>query len=494
MDFNATIISHAGWRARLEGAVSGVERVEADEVGRTDLCELGATVGAGRARQDLPADIHDALVTMHDRFHEVAAQVARDVTAGRTDDARASLRIDGEFSRTSSALVRMLSALTAGDQALARTVEIDRPAEPRVVEPHDNPYRKGALVMLGFAVCLAAVGLICGFVLSGPWIVAFSLVMAVVLPTALFILIKNLLILPIVAPVRDIADRLHLGELPKGGVTWTARARIDEHMDRLEYRQALMTHLVASNAANVAAVADSLAAEIADVSRAAESATSATSEISDSVTSISQAVDELSAAIREISRAVENSSTLSGSVRSSMSTTARDVGQLEDAATSVSQVVELIDAIASQTNMLALNATIESARAGELGKGFAVVAGEVKDLAGETGSATRDIGERIGHIRGLSASMMTSFSSLDSDINSLDEQQSMMAAMATQQAGTVATISARASESSGALRDVTTRIGGVSSTMAGTRQLAAVSQDTARQLSGLAEEMDQLLR
>ena len=61
----------------------------------------------------------------------------------------------------------------------------------------------------------------------------------------------------------------------------------------------------------------------------------------------------------------------------------------------VGEVVEQIEAIAKQTKMLALNATIEAPRAGESGKGFAVVAGEVKALAGQTSTATKEIGELL---------------------------------------------------------------------------------------------------
>lgn len=64
---------------------------------------------------------------------------------------------------------------------------------------------------------------------------------------------------------------------------------------------------------------------------------------------------------------------------------------VQEALDNVTKVVNGIGAIASQTNLLALNATIEAARAGEAGKGFAVVASEVKELAGQTTSATRKI-------------------------------------------------------------------------------------------------------
>ncbi|NOU99679.1 HAMP domain-containing protein [Paenibacillus sp. LMG 31457] len=60
-------------------------------------------------------------------------------------------------------------------------------------------------------------------------------------------------------------------------------------------------------------------------------------------------------------------------------------------AAGITNVTRAISEIAEQTNLLSLNASIEAARAGEHGRGFAVVAQEVRKLAEESTSLTREV-------------------------------------------------------------------------------------------------------
>jgi predicted nucleic acid-binding Zn-ribbon protein len=161
-----------------------------------------------------------------------------------------------------------------------------------------------------------------------------------------------------------------------------------------------------------------------------------TEEITVALRSVSESMEQMSTATEEIARSGSDTTSMVATTVSVVAAASQTMTDLSGASARIDEVAKTIAAIASQTNLLALNATIEAARAGDAGKGFAVVANEVKELAGQTRTATERIAEMIRDVQALSQAASSAMDDISDMVEKVSAGQNSVAAAVEEQTAT----------------------------------------------------------
>lgn len=236
---------------------------------------------------------------------------------------------------------------------------------------------------------------------------------------------------------------------------------------------------VASELSDYAKETDNLSKTVAESSKVADA----------NVQAVALAAEENTKSFHGISNQIQKTSEQSDKAADEATSAKLTIDDLRSASENIDQVVKLINDIASQTNLLALNATIEAARAGEAGKGFAVVASEVKSLAGQTGQATKNIGEQITNIQEKITSSAGEVDHVALMLNELKDVTNDIADTITAQIASNEEITYNISEASRGSSEVTENIETVTVMATATMRLADYLKDSSETIKASADAL-----
>ncbi|KMO39906.1 chemotaxis protein [Methylobacterium tarhaniae] len=278
----------------------------------------------------------------------------------------------------------------------------------------------------------------------------------------------------------------------------TRRARLVDDLAR-EFEQTVsgLTAGLAGAATEMEATARSMSGVAEETTRQSVTVASAASQTSANVQTVAAASEEMTASIQEIVQQVNQSSRIAARAVEDAARTNATVQRLAGTAERISDFVATVSSIASQTNLLALNATIEAARAGAAGRGFAVVAAEVKELAGQTGKATDEIGARIGEIQEATRATVGDIRQIAKVIEDMSTYAASIAAAMEEQGSAVQEITRNVQQAARGTEQVTGNIAGVSDgagqTSHAATQVLGAAQDLSRQSEMLRHEVTRFL-
>jgi methyl-accepting chemotaxis protein len=141
------------------------------------------------------------------------------------------------------------------------------------------------------------------------------------------------------------------------------------------------------------------ASSIAQTTTTMDELLSASKQIATSADAVVQIAEKTLSAAQAGEEAVHESIRGMTEIADNNRQTAERTLELSEKNQEIGNVVDLIDEIADKSDLLALNAAIEGAKAGEAGKGFAVVATEMRALAENVISSTKEIKGLISEIQ-----------------------------------------------------------------------------------------------
>lgn len=244
----------------------------------------------------------------------------------------------------------------------------------------------------------------------------------------------------------------------------------------------------------VSNVSENIQTQIDAVRTDSENVSQSSSRQSQTLISTMNAVDDTSAKIRSNTETTKQATKITEEqvivlnegvqVMDNMVTAMDDI---KSSSERIVDIINLIDSIAFQTNLLALNAAVEAARAGEQGRGFAVVAGEVRNLAGKSAEAAKDISSIIADSNTKVQTGVQLVGNVNESLNNIKQKIEMLQ-------GSVQSISAASIEQSHSAQNITEAVTEAENISKQNANMIENTTTKIREVVNAAHELDNVVR
>ena len=333
--------------------------VKAHEDLQASLKALKAAIAAAADATERDRTLVAAIDKVESQYGPVAVAIVELAASGKHDEAVDKMNIECR---------PLLASLLA---AIKEYTAYGSEQEKLSVEASAAAYATQRTLLLAISVFAAVVAIVLG------WLITRRLVAALGAEPA---------------DLSDAAQRVAQGDLsPVRGADDAPAGSVLASMGTMQGQLVGLINQVRTSADSIATASAQIAQGNNDLSNRTEEQASALEETAASMEELSSTVKQNADNARQANQLAQGASAVAIKGGDVVGQVVETMKGINDSSRKIADIIGVIDGIAFQTNILALNAAVEAARAGEQGRGFAVVASEVRNLAGRSAEAAKEI-------------------------------------------------------------------------------------------------------